>query len=48
MGCYSFRDETYGDVKRREITYGNVSYGDETYGAVKYRDVSSLYLQHLV
>ncbi len=42
VGCDSFRDEKYGDVKkRREITYGEygnnvrgVSYGYERYGDV--------------
>jgi hypothetical protein len=39
-----FRDETYGDDHRWEITFGDESDGDETYGEVMYREVSSLYL----
>ncbi len=42
VGCDSFRDETYGDVKTSGNNVQDVSYGDETYGDVTYGDVSSL------
>ncbi len=40
-GCDSFRDETYGDIKKRwEMTYGNVLYGDVPYRDKMCRDVA--------
>jgi hypothetical protein len=43
VGCDSFGDETYGDVKTLGDNIWEVLYVDETYGDATYGDIWSLY-----